>query len=60
MIDRDAKPIKNDPPYKPVDIRYPGRPRVITREQIEDGIYRQPDPAIYASCNGGNVWILKD
>jgi hypothetical protein len=54
MIDKDAKPIRNDPPYKRID----DRPRVITREQVEDNVHREPDLALYNF--DGNTYTLKD
>jgi len=57
MIDKDAMPIKNDPPYKRID----DRPRIITRQQIENGTHRVPDPALYeCDFSNGDVWRLKD
>jgi hypothetical protein len=57
MIDRDTKPIAHIPPYKRVDLS--GRPRVITREQIEDNVHREPCSEAYRKDCYGN-WTLKD
>lgn len=57
MIARDAKPIGHVPPRKPIDPQHIGRPRIITREQIKDGIYREPchEAYEYDFCSGNFV-----
>jgi hypothetical protein len=55
----NAEPIAHHPIHKPIDIRYPGRRRVVTQLEILDNLVRQPDPAIYEQNFHGN-WVLKD
>lgn len=61
MIDPTCEPIGHRPPYKRVDLgkkRRPTKP-IITREEIEDGLERIPDPEFYVQdCWTGN-WVLK-
>lgn len=59
MIDRDVKPVAHIPPYKRVDMQHLGRPRVITREQIEDHVHREPCAEAYHQDFYGN-WTLKE
>lgn len=47
------------PPLKRVDLTHIGRPRTITREEIEDNIRKQPCAEAYRQDVYGN-WHLKD
>lgn len=60
MIDRDAEPIRNIPVRPRIDISHPGRRRVITRQEVEDNICREPDAAVYVFDMFGDAWVLKD
>jgi hypothetical protein len=53
-------PIGHIPPRKPIDIRHPNRPRVITREQIEDNIHREPCHEAYKYDFSTQSFILRD
>lgn len=59
MIARDAKPIGHVPPYARIDTMHPGRKRVVTREEVENGLVREPDPEAY-SYDGVGIWTLKE
>jgi len=60
MIDRDAKPIVHRQIRPPIDIRYPGRRKVITRQEVEDNLVREPDPAIYVRDPFSETWTLRE
>lgn len=60
MIDRDAKPTSHRPPYKPIDIRYPNRPRIITREQILNDAHREPCHEAYEYDFMSGNFVLRD
>ncbi len=59
MIARNAKVTEHRPPLKRVDLGHVGRPRVITREDIEDSLHREPCAHAYKQDMFGN-WHLRD
>ena len=59
-IDPKAEPIRNVSVRPRIDICHPGRPRVITRQQIEDSIHREPDPAVYERDHYTGNFTLRD
>lgn len=59
MIARDAKPTSHNSPYKRIDIMHPGRKRWVTRQDVQDGKCREPDPEAY-SYDGLGIWTLKE
>lgn len=60
MIARDVVPIGHVPVYRRIDIRYPGRKRVITDFDIINSGDREPDLAIYRRDYLNCCWVLKD
>lgn len=59
MIDPGAKPWRHDPPYKRIDTTRLGRRRVITLQDVQNKIVREPDPAAY-SYDGFGTWTLRE
>jgi hypothetical protein len=58
VIPRDAKPLFNRPPYKPVDISAPYRPKEITADEAKlNG--RWPDFEFYDWVESRQVWVRK-
>jgi len=47
------------PPLRRVDLTHIGRPRIITREEIDDNIRKEPCAEAYKQDAFGN-WHLKD
>jgi hypothetical protein len=60
MIGPDAEPIERRNPMRRIDLRTLGWPKVITREQILDNIYRVPDPHYYKQCPLTERWTLRE
>lgn len=60
MIDRDAEPTSNKSPYQPIDIRWPGRKRVIPLSDAVNEGGRGPDPAVYRFDHMTQCWVMKD
>lgn len=60
MIAHDAAPTSHVSPYGRIDIRYPGRKRVITALELAQSGDRMPDPAVYNYNPLADTWIMKE
>lgn len=52
--------VEHRTPHKRVDLGHIGRPRMITREDIENNVYKQPCAEAYRFDVDWHVWVLKD
>jgi hypothetical protein len=54
------EPCEHRSPYPRIDVRYPGRRKVVTRADVDRSGGREPDPAVYLFNYMLDCWMLKD